>query len=65
LFALDPYRKPPVGALSGMSVMSRSVNQWFGNLVTTEFWTELWLKEGVARYLDFVGIDSIFLNGMY
>jgi aminopeptidase N len=25
-----------------------------------EFWTQLWLKEGVARFMEFVGIDSIF-----
>lgn len=25
-----------------------------------EWWTQLWLKEGVARFMEFVGIDSIF-----
>lgn len=25
-----------------------------------EFWTQLWLKEGVARFMEFVGIDSLF-----
>ena len=33
---------------------------WFGNLVTPEFWTQLWLKEGAARYLEFVAIDRLF-----
>ena len=25
-----------------------------------EFWTQLWLKEGVARFMEFVGIKTIF-----
>ena len=33
---------------------------WFGNLVTPEFWTQLWLKEGAARFLEFVAIDKLF-----
>ena len=33
---------------------------WFGNLVTPEFWTQLWLKEGAARYLEFVAINRLF-----
>jgi aminopeptidase N len=35
-------------------------HQWFGNLVTPEFWTQLWLKEGAARFLEFVATDHIF-----
>jgi aminopeptidase N len=29
---------------------------WFGNLATTEFWRQLWLKEGIAQYMEFVGV---------
>ena len=25
-----------------------------------EYWTQLYLKEGVARYMEFVGIDYLF-----
>jgi len=42
------------------TVCHEVAHQWFGNLVTPDFWTQLWLKEGVARYMEFVGIDALF-----
>ncbi|XP_033635601.1 uncharacterized protein LOC117296680 [Asterias rubens] len=29
------------------------VHQWFGNLVTMEWWDELWLNEGISRYFEY------------
>ncbi len=35
-------------------------HQWFGNLVTMEWWTDLWLNEGFARYMESVAVDAVF-----
>jgi puromycin-sensitive aminopeptidase len=36
------------------------VHQWFGNLVTMEWWTQLWLNESFAALMSYVVLDDLF-----
>ena len=40
-----------------MIVGHELAHQWFGNIVTMEWWTHLWLNEGFASWIEYLSVD--------
>jgi len=41
-------------------VSHECAHMWFGNLVTMEWWDQLWLNEGFATWVEYLAVDVLF-----
>uniref|UniRef100_A0A286XC07 Puromycin-sensitive aminopeptidase n=1 Tax=Cavia porcellus TaxID=10141 RepID=A0A286XC07_CAVPO len=55
-WGLVTYRETWVALVVGHEL----AHQWFGNLVTMEWWTHLWLNEGFASWIEYLCVDHCF-----
>lgn len=61
MILVDPKNTSMIRKQSiALTVGHEIAHQWFGNLVTMEWWTHLWLNEGYASFIEFLCVNKLF-----
>lgn len=58
---LDPAKSSSIGKENIAVVVGHELaHMWFGNLTTMEWWTDLWLKEGYATWMEYYFVNDAY-----
>lgn len=61
LLLVDPDNTTlPVKQRVALVIAHELAHQWFGDLVTMQWWDDLWLNESFANMMMYVAIDALF-----
>ncbi|HEY5806186.1 MAG TPA: M1 family metallopeptidase, partial [Candidatus Saccharimonadales bacterium] len=50
----------PMKQYIAMVIAHELTHQWFGNLVTMRWWTDLWLNEGFATWMSYLPLNHFY-----